>query len=507
MNSPTVGGIARSAWLLASSRLLCQDAELCQREKFLVALREAGLTADAPRLSRWESGTQPVSVQVVAAYEQVLGRPDGHLAAVTTGLDRALGGPGERRSRSMAGDADVLDQLLTTTIEGTPTGGDWLRLAVELGRFEHVYLPADAWEALTTRLVMELVRAVGPAYVRRQEACCVLLRHPVAQRFLLLAIGQLVTHPDAQVITPVVTLLQEIGSEQANDLVLRLMASESGTLRSAATAVAAAKVARGHYPDADLALLAQRAQGWLAGRDRARVLDATDLALQLPDRHYRTVADLVKSNQLRSQLDQARETAELMPSEVTRTLSRAMATTAQAATPSHYAQEPDAMLRRLLREAMFHTHKVRRLHAGHLVAASPYAQAVAHTALPLAQDSNEFIADRAWSLLLRVGAGERRKEIGLAALGETRPGVQYRGLITLGTCAEALDDAEESALLDLLVEPPSRAVEFGALFTLGMAQAPGLRTVAERGSAPQRAAAEWWLATGGAVRDADCGSP
>lgn len=504
MNSPTVGGAARTAWLLAANRVLGSNPDHVHRDRFIAALREQGVSADAPRLSRWEGGTHAVPAHVIRAYERLLDRPKGQFSAVAGGLDRALAGD-QAKVRTTAVDPDPrrLDELVDLCERGRPTGGDWLSLTEHLGRFEHVFLPDRTWKRLTTRLVTELGRAVGPGYCRRHEASAALICSPVAQRQLVKGIGRLVTQPSAQVVAAPLTLLQEISTTHANELVLRLVASDNPALRSASTSVAAHKVASGHFDDDELDRLARRTDQWLRGEDRERRVDALDLAAHLPERHWTRLMGAVRHAPLRHQLEAARESFELLPSDVTRTVCRALATSAQAATPAPYTTEPDAMLRRLLREALFHVHKARRLHASFLLAASPYARALGHALVPLTQDPNDFLASRAWSLLGHVGHGDYRQEVARVALGNHRPALQARALVNLGLAPTPLGDDEAETVLGILESGAPRPVEHAATYALGMTGHPALTTVIEQGSAAQRAAAEWWRDTGPAVHDAD----
>src|SRR4051812_10366330 len=63
----------RMAWVLVTSRLAGADRTLVQREALVERLRDLGVAADLSRVSRWESGRQPVPAHVLSAYETVLG--------------------------------------------------------------------------------------------------------------------------------------------------------------------------------------------------------------------------------------------------------------------------------------------------------------------------------------------------------------------------------------------------------------------------------------------------
>ncbi len=90
------------------------------------------------------------------------------------------------------------------------------------------------------------------------------------------------------------------------------------------------------------------------------------------------------------------------------------------------------MLRRLLRESLFHAHKARRHHAAQLLSFSPYRRAVARRCHSLAGGSNDFLAARAWAVLMRVGLAGRRSEVLLRAMSDGRPTLRARALVNIG---------------------------------------------------------------------------
>ncbi|MEJ7833679.1 MAG: hypothetical protein WKF79_12245, partial [Nocardioides sp.] len=129
----------RVAWLLTTNRLLGPDPELAQRSAFIRALGQRGVLADATRVSRWESGVSPLPSSVAVAYELALGRPEGSLTAVVSGLRRAFDGDDASATsrRDLESRAAVLNDLdletlLDHTESGAATGAHWLRLGAQL---------------------------------------------------------------------------------------------------------------------------------------------------------------------------------------------------------------------------------------------------------------------------------------------------------------------------------------------------------------------------------------
>jgi HEAT repeat protein len=507
MHAGTVGCDQRVAWLLTTNRILGADAALSRRDGFIKALLELGVHVDNSRISRWESGLQAVPGRVVATYESVLGLTEGSLVSVNAGLRRAFG-KGTVTRESALSDADLpdadLDRLLDLAGKGEATGGHWLRLAGQLNRFDRVYLRQHEWAALCGRLVAELASSVGVGHVRRFEAAASLIRHANAQRHVTRALGGFVMNPDTQVVAPVLHLLTEVSDEAAGELVLRMLHAESKNIRSAAASVAAVKVARRHFPETALPELEAHVVGSLRrGRALDERLDSFDLAVQLPEESWARAMGGLHNRRAFDLVTHARSSGELVPSTQTSSFVNELSQLVQADTPTHEAHEPDAMLRRLLREALLHAHKARRHHAALLLAASPYAPAVAKHCQDLANSHNDLLAARAWTVLMRVGPGERRPRVLLQSLAEPRPSIRARALVNLGLHPDSLSPGEANILIDRLDEQPRANERQATMFALGMAAPEHLAPLVEHEDEGVRRSAAWWRDQGPAIHDSD----
>lgn len=505
--SGVVGCDQRIAWLLSVSRVLGPDPDLARRDGFIAALKDRGLPVDASRVSRWESGLQPLPSRVAATYEEVLGLTEGSLVSVAGGLRRSFGtGPTPRenalRDTEMS-DAE-LNRLIDLTEGGSATGAQWLQLADHFGRFERVFLREADWTALCRRLVTELGSSVGTGYVRRYEAAAAFIRHPNARRHLIMAVGQFVTHPDTQVVAPVLNLLSEVPDPAAAALTLRMLSADSDNkyLRRAASSVAAVKLARGHFDESALPRLESHVVGALRrGESLDGRLDSFDLAVRLPEESWERVTGGLRTRRAHALVAQARTGDEMISSARAASVVAELAPAVQADTPSHQAQEPDLMLRRLLREALFHSHKPRRHHAALLIAASPYAPATARHCLRMAADPNELLAARAWTVLMRVGHGGLRDDVVRHAATDDRPSVRARALVNAGLGGE-LTPVQSQVITGRYGE--ARSLERHAtLFALGMAGAPELAALAESEDPDTQRGARWWLSQGSAIHDDD----
>lgn len=507
LSSGKVGCDQRIAWLLTVTRVLGPDPDLARRDGFIAALKARGIPVDASRVSRWESGLQSLPAAVTSTYESVLGLPEGSLVAVANGLRRSFGdGPTVRRNpahEKPLSNAEV-ESLLERGEQGTATGAHWLRLTDELNRYDKVFLRDREWAQVTHQLVLELGRAVGAGYVRRYEAAAAFIGHPVARQHLLMAIGRSVTAPDAQVVAPVLNLLAELPDRAAADLTLRLLSADTDNvyLRRAASSVAAIKLARGHFDEAALPKLESHVLGALRrGESLDGRLDSFDLAVRLPDHSWERVAGGLRTRRAFGLVTNSRTCDELVPSARAASLVSDLAPAVQADTPSHQAQEPDQMLRRLLREALLHSHKPRRHHAALLIAASPYAPAAARHCLRLAGDDNELLAARAWTVLMRLGDCGHRDQVLHRAVVDERPTVRARALVNAGLGGSMKPD--QSAAIARGYDAARSAERHATLFALGMAGAPELADLAESGDAETQRGARWWLDRGPAILDRD----
>jgi hypothetical protein len=494
LSSRAITPEARVAWLLATTRLLHRDHRVGQREAFRAALAETGVHVDGSRISRWESGAAPAPEAAITGYETVAGLRPGRLLTAVESLRRAFGEPARQPE---PGDVGPPDELLELALAGDATGDQWRQLGGRLAGFDRIFLRAADWELLSGRLISELSRSVGPAYVRRYEAAALLIRHPDGQRPVSRSLGRFVMHPHTQVVLPVLNLLTEVDDAGASALTLRMMGEDNRGLRRAAAAVAAVKLRRGLLPDDALPRLERYAASSMRRSEPLDgAQDAFDVAMQLPSRSFLNVLDQIPDRRVQAQLGRSRSTGELL----TRQQAAAVVADVAAAVQGDESEvsrhpEPDMMLRRLLREALFHTHKSLRHHAGVLLAASAYAPAVARQCHHLLGGSNYFLAARAWALMMRVGHAADRPGLVLRALSEPRPTLRARAMVNLGLSPIPVTNSEAKALIGSMPADTRGSVRHGLLFALGMGGSPLLDEVAKK----HQPEAEWWRTQGSAI--------
>jgi hypothetical protein len=497
--SSSIDSTSRLAWLLATNRLFSSGAGEISRAELVCRMREDGIALDETRVSRWESGSQPIGHRPLAAYESAVGQPEGALQAANRMLLRAAGQPlpGEPSSDTTV---DDLDELFRLVQQRRATGGHWLRLAGDLGAYDRVYLHPAIWTELCDQLVDELTRSSGVAFLRRYEAAAALLSDPQSRRHVTRSVGRLVTHPDAQSVAPALGLLREVTDGAAGELVLRLLRGDNRLLRRGAVGVAGAMAAQGTFKDDVLTL--ERLVGYELSRsgDLSRLTDAIELATQLPEDAFDRVLAAMGDRSARHRIAQSRDTMELVEPGLARIIAEAVATYAEAAT-TPIAHDPDRMLRRLIREALFHVQRDRRHLAAVLLGLTPYGRAVAQSILGLTRDADEQVAGLSWSLLRRLGHIVQRDEVAELACGEARTELRARGFVTTGLSRGELDDDAADLLLETARSSPTRSLRHAALFALGMADHSHLTVLCE--VEPERRGAIWWRRIGSSLHDDD----
>ena len=484
---------ARTGWLHLSNRAVLglTRAELRAGLEAMTDHTGAALVADPSRVSRWETGRQQPPVEVTLGYERLLGLPAGRLLAPVRALRRGTGD-------APTGVPDEgVEELLEQALDGGPMdGGRWLRLAMALAWHDRFFLRADDAEEMAARLVSEVARTAGAAHHLRLEAALTLLQHPSSQRSMLKAVGGWLTDPDVQLVTPVVGLLGSVGGD-TDDLVLRLLQGQDSRVAEATLPVAAAKLAAGQVGRrhlGDLADLAAQLVPVLGGRALA---DLLDLVCHLPREQFDRVVRVQRDGGLRDQLLQIRGSSTLIPDAAHRRLARSLAWRAQWGAEDREPPEPDQMLERLVREALFHVDGRRRELAGRLVAATPYGPVLATHVVALTDDPRELLATRAWELVHVLGHGDAHRSVVTRALDDTAPH-RTEALLALGLSDVPLTPSEARAVAAVAAQSPD--LRYAATLALALASPDSLAALRGLDAVTDRAL-DWWQRAGPQVVD------
>lgn len=498
---PRYEGNKRLAWLLATTRLLGPRTRGLPRADFVAPMKELGIRIDSSRISRWESGLEYLSPKLVAAYEEVAGLPPEHLGVVRRALARD-GHLVNRPSRKPdPADPGRIDEILEKIDAGEVQGHEWLWLADQLHAYDNVYLPRRTWESVAANLVDELARASTLPYLARYEATVTLLQARQAQPYVTKAVGRYVLDPDAAVITPVLAVLAEIEDPAASDLVLRLLQSPSAKLQRSAAVVAAAMLRRGNL-DADTEVLEMYVGHELSTRTGIPSTVTLDLASMLAEDRFERVLRATTDDDVRTALRRARATCELVDPEEARTLADHIGLHAELLA-SRKAADPDQMLRRVIRESLFHVHRPRRHLASAMILASPYAHSVAEVVLGLTARDDERTAGLCWSLVERLAPALSPHALTEQLRAETRPRLRARAAAALMWAPELPDEAAEALVLAATEASESHETATAAVLALGLAgRSEHLRKIADGMHTQLSSLALWAIEHGVVVRDA-----
>jgi hypothetical protein len=499
-DGPVLAADLRAGWLLRSWRLhLAPDSNA---RSFAATLVGLGRSADASRVSRWETGRVPAPFDVIAAYEEALGLPRGSLVALTM-IVRTLSRP-EGDLQQVLDPRHVSEAryqaALDVATDGSPRGGDWLDIASFVATHpSQSILPTSVWRDLLGRLVHELALSVGAAYATRNQAALLLSLHDAARRAILSAVGEHVIGNESLVVADAIALLQQMDDPRAGDLVIRLLAHPTPAVRNGAIVATAAKLSRGHFQGEQLGALERtvvglaRSEGLETGGLFARVADVVALLPGEAAERVRRAAPHALATPPPPPLPRAAHSR-----------SRVARIAREVARPEGQPEEP--MLERLVEEALTHGLPGRRFQAGLSIALSPYCARVARGAARLlerAGDGDETLAERSVALLTLVATDAQHAL--LRSLAEDPASPHHTG--ALFALAHIPPSGVPAPAMDLwALRSPGEADEAsvrGAIYYAGMVGDPVLAQVQDEERQPEwvRVAARWWLREGPAIHE------
>lgn len=501
-DSPVLAADVRTGWLLRSWRL--RLAPESNARSFAERLACLGRSADASRVSRWETGRLPVPFDIIAAYEEALDLPHGCLVAlamVTRKIARPRGDlSGVLDPRHVS--AERFQVALDVAVDGRPGGGDWLDIGSFVATHPHrVILPTSVWRRLVQRLVHELTFSVGAAYATRSQAALLLTLHDIARIALVTAVGEHVTGSPALVVADAIALLEQIEDRRAGDLLIRLLEHPQEATRNGAIFAAAAKVSHGQFDTDQLAALERT----LIALARRHGLDSGGL--------FGRIADIVEvlppdaAERVRRAAPQVPAMRPPAPTAPTPPRSSVVRLARRVARADGEPEEP--MLERLVEEALSHKAAERRFQAALSMALSPYRARVARGAASALRDllrhdppPDPYLAERLVMLLTLV-ATPAEHEL-MRTLAEERSGPHVPGAL-LALAHIPPSDVPGRVDLWALTSPGAadQAALRASLYYAGMTGDRLLEEVQHDHRHPEwvRVAASWWLHEGPAIHE------
>ena len=213
--------------------------ERCQDESgldaFLDAFTTRGLTASSSRLSRWEYGRSKGTRRLLRAYEDGTGLPPYVLFALNDRQRRAdedtfAAVPSIDVSEGVT--AEGIDEILDRAVSSAEvTGSDWYLLAGFTSVNGYFYLSPRNTRILARRLIEELARSVGPAYILRFEALHLLASMNRVHDALVEELAEMIEDGSAGAIGDAVSLILRAAPAVRTRMVDHLRTSESPMVR------------------------------------------------------------------------------------------------------------------------------------------------------------------------------------------------------------------------------------------------------------------------------------
>jgi hypothetical protein len=369
-----------TGWMLRANRTLNEaDPVLRSGKEFARLFRHRGeKDLAASQVTRWERGDLPAPREVVRRYEHMLSLPSESLVAVCDAMARIDSVPWSTH-HGPAEDAE-LHALLERACGGTAVAGrEWARLGEIVASTPGLVLhPPQLWEAVTSRLLSELVVADHLEWLLRQEAMSRLLEHPKARQYGVAQCIEMVHDQQNPAVIEPLSLLDVAADPVANAHVLQQVVdpADQRTLQGALLA-AAQKIRRGHY----------------SAEERGRVVDTA----------ARWAREGLNPDRLAMGGTAIADEPE-PPGALSERISQITCAT--------LAADDDPLLATLVDQALFGVDPDRRLVAAMCIAATPYQYPVAGVIVALAENdlrqSREDLAAAALPMLTNLGVDVHR---------------------------------------------------------------------------------------------------
>jgi len=472
----------------------------------MAALSELGLQADRSAVSRWESGKMQPRFSVLTAYERVLELRQGQLSTVVNALRRAFSPEGQRTWAPMLDPQSEafhlrLDQLLDVLLSEKATGPDWTEFGYFVSAREMLYLHSSVWRELTFRLVDQMARSVGLAYLQRFETIRILLEHRVAEAWLLVAAGDYLSDPSVQIVNdPVQVLVISSAPEAAEVLLEKFVQAESEAVFDAAVEGIAYKVRAGQFSAADLDRIEATLVRAMHRRDR-ELSGLEELMISMPEAARIRLMEASRGLRGHQDLATVATHGEWVRPDTAKRVSQQLADRVRSQMASAALYDEDLMTPRIIREALFSGRAEHRHLASLTLLGSPFR---AHLASALADQIDlvpwEDPTVARMQHLLRYLAGPEQEQILLRWVATADDKAILDIALTLGHLPSSGADL---AVVVGRLKGDDSLLDHAILYALGMREDPALVTLAGDESRPQhlRDAAAWWLRQGGAVLD------
>lgn len=239
-------------WIMRVSRLAyCQDEEATAQ--LVKVFASWGLTASPSRLSRWEYGHSRGTARLLRAYESGCGLPPYLLFALNDRQVRA-----HDNTFADVASIEVTDFLKAEDIyaildraigDDTVSGSDWYQLATFAASHKYFYLSHGNTRMVARRLIEELARSLGAAYILRYEALHLLASQSRIHDALIEQLGEMFEDESTGAVGDAVSLIMRAAPPVRDELVLNMRDSDSPMASHSRSWMA--DILRSRKPDAE----------------------------------------------------------------------------------------------------------------------------------------------------------------------------------------------------------------------------------------------------------------
>jgi hypothetical protein len=362
-----------------------------------------------------------------------------------------------------------------------------------------MYVHGKVWDALSHKLINQLARSVGVAYLQRLEAVRLLLEHRVAHPWLLKAVGDYLDDDAVQIINDPMGILEISQAPVAAEVILeRLFTTQSQDVFGAAVDAAAIKIQDDFYGPQEIRKIEHVVLAKLS-EPNATASGLEELINALPEDSQARLLAGSRGIVGHQELVEVAAHGERFSPDTTRRVSQRIADTIREQLPAGNLYDDDKMTPRLIREALFSALSNRMHFASIALVGSPFRP---YLAAALADEIQQVglddpLAPR-FARLLRYTASPAQEERLLEWLPKAPSQVARDMALTLGHLPS---DRPLDEMVTLIAGDRS-VLDRALLYGLGMRRAEALSRVAEDPEQPEhvRAAAQWWMRQGGAVR-------
>lgn len=195
-----------------------------------------GLTASPSRLSRWEYGNSRGSYRLLRAYEAGCSLPPFLLFALNDrqarAADSAFSDVSSVDASEFLGADDIYEIFDRALTDADVSGSQWYQLATFAASHKYFYLSPRNTGIVARRLIEELARSLGPAYILRFEALHLLASQSRMHNALVEQLMEMFEDESTGAVGDAVSLILRAAPPIRTELLSRMRESESPMMRN-----------------------------------------------------------------------------------------------------------------------------------------------------------------------------------------------------------------------------------------------------------------------------------